>query len=234
MIRFLRWVAAVATFLVCVGVAGYLYYAYYSPDRSKYPLRGIDVSRHQGTIDWPAVAKSDVAFAILKATEGGDHQDERFAANLAGAQAVGLAVGAYHFFTFCRPGAEQASNFLSAVPHDSALLPPVVDLEFAGNCSTRPTVADLKRELSDFLTPVEAAFGRPAILYVVDDAAAMYAGALPDRPRWIRSIIWAPVNSDWVYWQYHSAGHVAGIEGEVDLNVLQGGPDALQRLRART
>jgi glycosyl hydrolase family 25 len=59
-------------------------------------------------VDWGKVAKSDVAFAILKATEGGDYVDETFARNLAGAEAAGLVVGAYHFFTFCRPGEEQA------------------------------------------------------------------------------------------------------------------------------
>src|SRR6478672_1526789 len=67
---------------------------------------------------------------------------ETFARNLAGAQAAGLVVGAYHFFTFCRPGAEQAANFLKAVPRDRPMLPPAVDVEFVGNCEARPAVAD--------------------------------------------------------------------------------------------
>jgi lysozyme len=116
----------------------------------------------RGVVDWGKVAKSDVAFAILKATEGGDYVDETFARNLAGAEA-GLVVGAYHFFTFCRPGEEQAANFLKFVPRNRSMLPPAVDIEFVGNCGARPTVADLQRELTAFLTPVEAAFGRPAI-----------------------------------------------------------------------
>lgn len=228
--RLLFWVVSVLVVVGLAGVGGVFYYRNYSPDRSSYPLRGIDVSRHQGQIDWPAVAKSDVAFVILKATEGGDHVDERFAANLAGAEAAGLAVGAYHFFTFCKPGAEQARNFLAAVPRDRRLLPPVVDLEFGGNCSARPSVDDLKRELVAFLQPVEAAFGRPAIFYVMNDAATQYADALPDRQRWVRSIAWPPSGADWVYWQYHDEGRINGIDGDVDLNVLQGGPDTLDRL----
>ena len=52
-------------------------------------------------------------------------------------RAAGLKVGAYHFFTLCRPGAEQAAYFLATVPVDTDLLPPSVDLEYEGNCSVR-------------------------------------------------------------------------------------------------
>lgn len=93
-------------------------------------MRGIDVSHHQGDIDWQRVAADDVAFAIIKATEGGDHIDDAFATNLSEARAAGLVVGAYHFFTFCRPGADQAKNFLAVVPRGEPMLPPVVDIEF--------------------------------------------------------------------------------------------------------
>ena len=50
------------------------------------PLRdgeryGIDVSAHQGEVDWEAVASDGIGFAYLKATEGGDFVDRRFADN---------------------------------------------------------------------------------------------------------------------------------------------------------
>jgi lysozyme len=225
------WFVVIFVLLLALGAAGaFVYYSMYSPDRAKYPLRGVDVSHHQGTIDWPRVARSDVSFAILKATEGGDYVDDTFARNLAGARAAGLVVGVYHFFTFCRPGAEQAKNFLAAVPRDQPLLPPVVDIEFGGNCATRPTVADLGKELSDFLKPVETAFDRPAILYVMDDVVAQYGAALPDRKRWVRSLVWPPSKGGWVYWQYHNAGRVDGIATDVDLNVLGGDAQVLQSL----
>jgi lysozyme len=228
--RILRGVVGLVVVLCLVGAGVAFYYFNYSPDRTIHPLRGIDVSHHQGVVDWGRVAKSDVAFAILKATEGGDYVDETFARNLAGAEAAGLVVGAYHFFTFCRPGAEQAANFLKVVPRNRPMLPPAVDIEFVGNCAARPPVADLQRELTAFLTPVEAAFGRPAIVYVIDAAAAQYQAAIPNRPRWVRSLGRPPGNGDWVLWQYHDAGHVDGIERAVDLNVLRGGADALKAL----
>lgn len=54
-------------------------------------MRGIDVSHHQGDIDWQRVAADDVAFAIIKATEGGDHIDDAFATNLSEARAAALS-----------------------------------------------------------------------------------------------------------------------------------------------
>ena len=147
--------------LAAAAGAGWLYYLNFSPDRSRFPVRGIDVSHHQGAIDWTEVAEANVAFAVIKASEGGDYVDEEFAGNFAAARAAGLAVGAYHFFTFCRPGAEQATNFLAQVPLTVPQLPPAVDIEFGGNCSRRPTAEELRTELDAFLGPVEAAFGRP-------------------------------------------------------------------------
>ncbi|TIM61446.1 MAG: lysozyme, partial [Mesorhizobium sp.] len=120
--RIVFWGAASLILACLVTAAGYFYSRPLSPDRGKYPVRGIDVSHHQRQIDWRRVAADDVAFAIIKATEGGDHVDGAFAANLREARAAGLAVGAYHFFTFCRPGADQANNFISVVPRDQTLL----------------------------------------------------------------------------------------------------------------
>lgn len=222
---------AVSILLACVLAAGgYLYFMGYSPDRSSYPVRGIDVSNHQGAIDWPRVAAADVAFAIIKATEGGDFVDKSFARNLEGARSAGLAAGAYHFFTFCRPGADQAANFIATVPRDRPLLPPVVDIEFGGNCPDRPSSEKFAAELKAFLDPVEAAFGKPAIVYAIGEAADAYGGVIPDRRRWVRSLAMHPGHEDWLYWQYHNKGRVDGIEGNVDLNVLQGGAAVLRGL----
>ncbi|WP_425374765.1 GH25 family lysozyme [Mesorhizobium tamadayense] len=204
----------------------------FPPDRAEFPIRGIDVSHHQGRIDWQRVAADDVGFAIIKATEGGDYVDDAFAENLRQARAVGLAVGAYHFLTFCRPGADQAKNFVSVVPRGAPLLPPVVDIEFHGNCPRRPSSEELRTELLAFLGPVEAAFGKPAIIYITDDAAQAYSVHIADRQLWLRSLQAPPKEDDWVYWQYLDTGRVDGIDGDVDLNVLKGGPARLSELFA--
>ena len=98
-----------------------------------------------------AVAADGVDFAYIKATEGGDFHDTRFAKNWTGAGAAGTVRGAYHFFTLCRSGTVQAANFIAIVPPAPGMLPPVVDLECVGNCSARPAKAELMTELKDWL-----------------------------------------------------------------------------------
>jgi len=219
-----RWALRSLAFLAlgaCGAFAAWWWFREYAPDRDRYPVRGIDVSHHQGAIDWPRVARDDVAFVYMKATEGGDHRDRAFARNWREARAAGLAVGAYHFFTFCRPGADQAKNFLAVVPVEPDALPPAVDLEFGGNCGKTPDAKTMRAELDAFLAPVERAYGRPVVLYVTTEFLAAYADALPPRALWRRSILREPDDSaPWRLWQYHNRGRVEGIVGPVDLNVL--------------
>jgi lysozyme len=198
------------------------YFSTFSPDRGRYPIRGIDVSHHQGVIDWQAVADDDVGFAYIKASEGGDYVDKDFATNVRAARDAGIAVGAYHFFTMCRPGAEQAANFLAQVKAVGAMLPPAVDLEYEGNCASRPDAKSVAEELAAFLALVEAALGKQAVFYLTYGFYDDYAASLPERPLWTRWIAWHPADEDWLIWQYHDKGTVKGIAGDVDLNVWQG------------
>ncbi|WP_417671491.1 GH25 family lysozyme [Roseibium sp.] len=211
---------AVGAVLTIAGVA--FFFMSWEPDRDLHPVRGIDVSRHQGAVDWQRVARDDVAFVYLKASEGGDFQDKAFAANWRGAGEAGLSRGAYHFFSLCRPGALQAENFLSVLPHDGAMLPPVLDLEFEGNCAERPPVAQVLAEISAFVTAVEGARGHRVMIYAPEETYQAYLdGQGLSRPLWARSMWRSPdYASDWAMWQYHQRGRVAGIEGDVDLNVL--------------
>ncbi|MBX3172201.1 MAG: lysozyme [Candidatus Eremiobacteraeota bacterium] len=183
--------------------------------------RGIDVSAHQGRIDWPTVAAAGIEFAYIKASEGGDWVDEHFQANWEGAGAAGIRRGAYHFFTLRRPGADQAENFLKVAPPDLQSLPPVIDLEFGGNTSVRPPRAIILRELGVFLERVEAAHRRPAILYLLPEFEKAYRvkQRFP-REIWLRSLmIRPPAELQWTIWQYTPMGRVPGIQGDVDLNV---------------
>lgn len=212
----------VSTALLVAGLALW-WFRHWQPDRARYPLRGIDVSHHQGAIDWARVAADDVAFAYLKASEGGDHRDRRFLDNWRQARAAGVRVGAYHFFTFCRGGAEQARNFVAVVPRVADALPPAVDLEFGGNCGRVPDDRAMRRELDAYLGIVEAAYSRPALLYVTPEFLARYGAALPPRALWRRSILREPdASAPWCLWQFHNRGRVDGIDGAVDLNVFEG------------
>ena len=188
---------------------------------------GVDVSAHQGTIDWPAVAGDGVSAAYLKATEGATFRDPAFARNWQQARAAGLRVGAYHFFTLCRGGAEQAANLLGALDgvegrRDTRSLPVVVDLELSGNCSARPPRATVQRELDAFVDAVERGTGRPVRYYVLNSWDAKYPPKR-DRQRWVRSIVVRPPGT-WVWWQASNRARVDGVHGPVDLNVVRPTP----------
>jgi lysozyme len=181
---------------------------------------GIDVSHHQGPITWNRVANDGISFAYIKATEGGDFVDDRFAANWDGAAGAGLERGAYHFFTFCTPGVVQAEHFLEVVPDDPAL-PPAVDLEIAGNCDARPSVENVDREVRAFLARVEASTGQQMVLYIGDDFESAYGlRTALDRPLWLPRFLLRPDDGWWI-WQASSFARVEGVGGRVDLDVMR-------------
>lgn len=130
--------------------------------------------------------------------------------------------GAYHFFTLCRPGAEQAANFIATVPDAHAALPPALDLEIGGNCSHRPNPAAVDREVDNFVALVEGHYGRTVLLYVGDDWESMYPTRdRLDRPLWYRRILRSPPTDDWKIWQVNYRADVEGIEGGADLDVMR-------------
>jgi len=197
-------------------------------------VRGVDVSHHQGVIDWGRVAATGVRFAYIKATEGKDLRDERFDDNWTGATRAGLRVGAYHYFTLCSPGAAQAANFLAVVPVAPSL-PPAIDLEYEGNCSRRPTQPELERELVAFDEALEPRYGRPPLIYTTYAFRRDYLADVPwkEPQLWLRDVsrVW-PREPDgpWTLWQYDARGEVDGVDGPVDLSVLNGGAEELERL----
>jgi len=197
------------------------------PSLSRYPIRGIDVSHHQGRIDWSAVRDAEIRFAFLKASEGRDHRDPRFHENWLEAGEAGLARGAYHFFTFCRPGADQAANFLEALAGRELELPPAADVEFAGNCEGWSSIADIRVQLQIFLDLVEEGFGSRPVLYLTRESRSrLAAGTFAGYDRWARGVVLEPSRrrwGHWVFWQYSDEARVDGIRGPVDMNVFHGG-----------
>jgi lysozyme len=221
-----RRVAICAAVLVLAGggvAARYAWLPAYRPSLRPGETYGIDVSHHQGAIDWRRVARDRIAFAYVKATEGGTFTDPRFAANVAGARAAGLRVGAYHFFTACGPRADvQAANFLSAMPVLDDRLPPAVDLELSGSCGAAASPRGVQRTLTSFLERVEAITGVPTVVYESDEfERAYHVRAALDRPRWRRHLIRRP-HGDWLVWQVNGFAHVDGVKGDVDLDVMRG------------
>lgn len=188
---------------------------------------GLDVSGHQGRVDWERVAADGYGFAYLKATEGVGFTDPEFTRNWRGVQAAGMARGAYHYFTLCSSGADQAADFLEAAPVDDAALPPAVDLEFDGACEDRPEADQARAEVDAFVAQVEKAWGRRVVVYSSSEWRQHYGlevGA--GRPGWWYASSDRPGASDWSVWQVRFDGRVSGIDGDVDVDVAR--PEVLR------
>jgi len=220
----------ISTLLFIVGLAavyllyhGYLRFNY--PSREDFPLQGIDISHHQGEIRWEELRTENLSFVIIKATEGGDYVDPRFAANWANSRKSGYATGAYHFYRLCKSGREQAENFIRTVPVDSVSLPPTIDLEFGGNCATMQETDEDVREIQVFLTLLEQHYKKRPILYATREFYDAYlTNTWLDYPLWIRDIYRQPTfgNRSWSLWQFANRAHLNGIDTYVDLNALNG------------
>lgn len=195
----------------------------------RYDVKGLDVSNHQGKIDWEKVSKSRYSFVFIKATEGSDYQDKYFQSNWDEAKKNKVLRGAYHYFTTGSSGSEQAENFISLVPDEDGMLPPVIDIEVWGDSKEV-----YLRELTDLITRVEQHYGQKPILYVMYPYYEEYIkGSFEDYPIWIRDIVKHPSLSDsreWTFWQYCNRGHVKGIGTYVDVNCFAGSEKELLEL----
>ena len=185
-------------------------------------VRGVDVSHHQGEIDWARVRRERIEFAYLKATEGTGFTDPRFQASARAARSAGLRVGGYHYFSLCSPSAPQAEHFarvLGSTPARS--MPPAIDLELLGNCSDPPPRPELLAEVRAFIDIVERRTGQEVVVYAYPEFETRYrfAEAL-DRRQWVRRIGNRPPTRDWSIWQRDDQAVVDGIPGPADLNVM--------------
>ena len=207
-----------------------------NPSRAAYPVRGIDVSRHQGTIDWNALQAAGLDFVYMKATEGGDWTDPKFTRNWREAGAQGLARGAYHFYTFCRPWDEQLAHALAVLP-DEHELPFVVDVEYGGNCEGYESREAIQLGLDRFISAATDSLGYPPAIYAVHRGFPDFVkGRYMDSPLWLQHVVWEPSagdGRDWSVWQYSVRGRLPGIEGPVDLNVFNGDAEAFRSFRVR-
>ncbi|MCU0345058.1 MAG: glycoside hydrolase family 25 protein [Ignavibacterium sp.] len=196
------------------------------PDKEEFPVVGIDISHHQGEIRWEELRTENISFVIIKATEGGDYIDPQFKTNWTKSKAEGYKTGAYHFYRVCKDGKEQAKNFIETVPNEPDNLPPTIDLEFVGNCTTDKTDDQIIREVSEFLDILENHYKRRTIIYATQEFYDQYlTDKFKDNPIWIRDIFKRPKLSDkreWLIWQFANRGHLKGIDMYVDLNVLNG------------
>ena len=204
-----------------------------APSGERYPVRGVDVSVYQGTIDWQALAEQGISFAFIKATEGSGTEDPNFQRNWEQVRQSGLRAGAYHFFSFDSGGDTQAENFIRTVDAFEGMLPPVVDVELYGEKKIRPPAReDVTEQLTLLLERLEEQYHMRPVIYATGSAYDRYlTGDYEEYDIWIRNVYFTPRlkdGRDWTFWQYTDRARLAGYEGEepfIDLNVFYGTPE---------
>ncbi|MBK5264342.1 MAG: glycoside hydrolase family 25 [Alphaproteobacteria bacterium] len=211
-------IAAVIAFALIRSAQGW------TPSRGHYPLQGLSVSSANGPIAWNMVKARDADFAYLRASTGAARRDPAFAANLEGARTAGLRYGPAHEFSLCSLASDQATLFISTVPRESAMLPPVVRLHFTPRCSCRPTRAAVLSELNTFLNLIEAHMGKPALIRVSQDFEQIYdiSGGI-NRTLWLEGNVFSPnyASRPWVMWTASDFHRIEGIGQAVEWDVVR-------------
>lgn len=189
-------------------------------------LKGIDVSHHQGAIDWAKVKAAGVQFAIIRAGYGkyAYQEDPCFTDNIEGAYNAGIPVGVY-WYSYADTAAEarqEAEACLTVIkPYkDMITLPVFFDQEYEP--AIKAASYQVRTECCKaFISAVEAA-GYRAGMYASKDWLdnRIDAGALPDSCTvWVAQYAGkCTYTGRYTIWQYTSSGKVDGIKGRVDLN----------------
>lgn len=200
-------------------------------------VQGVDVSEHQGQIDWQQVKDAGVEFAILRIgyrgmTEGGLNLDATFEQNYQGATAAGLKVGVYFFSQAItqEEAKEEAQYVVEALNGRELAYPVVFDWETPIPSETLPA-EDLRAYNMDgtVISAMAKAFcqeiqksGYDPCVYT-NKHMAYYTfdlEALKDYPLWYAEYQPAPsLYYDFRIWQYSATGTMPGISGTVDLNL---------------
>ena len=204
-----------------------------NPSDEKYPVKGVDVSSYQGDIDWQTLARQNIQFAFIKATEGSQFVDPHFSYNFSEAMKTNLRIGAYHFFSYDSSGKTQAAHFMATVPNTENMLPPVIDVEFYGDKERHlPDPAAVEKELAVMLTELEDHYGVKPIIYATEKSYGLYIQpSFPENDLWIRNVVskpHIPSENPWVFWQYTNRNRLSGYAGKerfIDMNVFYGSQD---------
>lgn len=236
--------AALVAALYMVGVApfSFKWKAIYGDSKmpNGFDIVGVDVSHHQGRIDWEQVAGADVdgtevTFAIVKATEGTSIVDERYAENFSEAKKHHLIRGAYHYYTTMAGAREQAQWFIENVRLEEGDLPPVLDVEEKPNGETKE---DWQREVLTWLHIVEDKYHAKPILYTYRNMKEKLLDSekFDDYPFWIAHYYVDTLNykGTWNFWQHTDRGKVRGIKGHVDINIYNGSYYDLQQMTIKS
>lgn len=193
--------------------------------------KGIDVSSHQGKIDWNLVAQDGVEFAIIRVgfrgygSEGKLVVDEQFENNIKGAQAAGIKVGVYFFSQAINEAEllEEANLVLEKIAPYKLDCPVVYDVEKTSSAGRMNEISVEERTNLTllFCQTIENAGYTPMIYHNTEMGALMIdIATLENYDKWYASYsdqMFYPY--EYKIWQYSDKGKIQGINTDVDLNI---------------
>jgi lysozyme len=220
--------------------------AFYFPENANDGIYGVDVSHHNGQLEWPKIAGAGVKFVYIKAGQGTNFRDPRFSVNWRAAAGAGLVRGAYHFLAAGQDGAQQARSYLALVAKAGGFaagdLAPVLDIEWdfvkVGTVKvdlwSNVPADQIAKAAKDWLETVHAATGRRPLIYT---SASWWnermAGTmlLKDYPHWIADYRQSSINAGapksvkqhvYLAWQFTDVGSIDGAGVKFDVNRVKG------------
>ena len=191
--------------------------------KNKMAVKGIDVSRWQGTIDWAKVKAAGIGFAIIKAggSDAGFYTDSKWEANYKGAKAAGIPIGAYYFVgkdcVTAAAGKADAERFLQILKGKQLEYPVYMDNE-AQPASAKTGITEAAIAFCEMMEDVGYFVG------IYGSAVSGFKERMDDSKltpyaRWVAQYASkCSYKGDYGIWQYSSKGSVDGISGNVDLD----------------
>lgn len=210
------------------------------PESLAATVEGVDVSSHQGNVNWSSLWSSGVKFAYVKATEGTSYTNPYFTQQYNGSYNIGMIRGAYHFaLPDNSSGAAQANYFVDhggGWSGDGKTLPGVLDIEYNpyGATCFGLSQSAMVNWIRDFTSRYKARTGRDAVIYTTTDwwttCTGNNGGFGNTNPLWIARYSSSPggLPAGWgfhTFWQYTSTGPIVG-----DHNSFNGSIDRLKAL----
>ena len=182
-------------------------------------MKGIDVSSHNGNINWNSVKNDGVEVVIIKATEGVDFVDSMVNQHYTGAKSVGLNVGFYHFMSEKTNPVKQAEDFDNCIKDKPYNVMPCLDIEVNNYGRSATQITD---RCLTFINRFKELSGQDCMIYTggyfgrdnLDNRIKCYPG-------WIAHYgVSKPMETGFrvVGHQYTETGHVNGVNGNVDMN----------------
>jgi len=205
----LRVFAAVLLLAIVGGGWAWWDMHHWDPERGDYPVQGVEIGSQDGQVNWQAIKAIGANFAYLDASASAFARDPSFVRNLEEARRAKMQVGAVHRYDPCQPADKQAANFVTVVPRDAIMLPPVVELDMlADQCPVKVSDAAIESELTTFLNQVETHTGKPALLKLSERFQDRYgiASAI-DRNLWLVRDRFEPdyAGRPWTLWTANGA-----------------------------